>query len=457
VFFRKEKRMRPYFLPLAEILTGAAGMMSAAGSAAQTEPPNIVFILADDLGYGDVGFTGSKTIRTPHLDRLAAEGVVLTDFHANGPTCTPTRAALLTGRYQQRSGLVTALQARSPDYERVGLAPHEVTIPELLKDAGYRSALLGKWHLGSNPGAHPIRQGFDHFTGNLGGHVDYISHWGRRGFDWHSGFDPLMEEGYVTHLLTDHTLDFIRENRDTPFFIFFSHACPHTPHQVPGDDPVYREDGATGRGIDSAKYGPMIEEMDAGVGLIMEEVERFGLDRKTLVIFTSDNGPHPRAGSSGPYRGHKSLLYEGGHRVPFAARWPGRIPAGSVHGDLAMTADLLPTLLELAGLELPDEPKMDGISMAPLLLRGDPLPNRVLFWDNVNNRAVRDGDWKMVSVLDRSTRSWTTELYRLDADPGESRDLSREHPEVLQRMQQHYDAWRREVNQGAVEQPFYQQ
>ena len=435
-------------------MAGLAGLAAAADVSAQ-DKPNIILILADDLGYRDVGFTGGE-IRTPHLDRLAAEGMILTDFHANGPTCTPSRAALLTGRYQQRSGLVTALQAGNPDYDYIGLAPHEITIPTLLRNAGYRSALLGKWHLGSNLGAHPLRQGFDVFIGNLGGHVDYISRRGSRGNDdWYNGFEPLQEEGYVTHLLTGHTLDFMRENRENPFFIFLSHACPHTPHQVPGDEPAYRESGASGGGVDAAKYGAMIGEMDAGVGLILEELENLGLDQKTVVIFTSDNGPHPRAGSAGPYRGRKSQLHEGGHRVPFAARWPGKIPAGSVRDETVMLMDLMPTFLGLAGLEPPAEPVLDGLSLTPLLLKGGELPQRTLFWDNVNNRAVRDGVWKMVSVLDRPTRSWSTELYRLDEDPGESRDLSQKHPETLQRLQRLYDQWSGEVRRGAVSQPFY--
>lgn len=416
-------------------------------------PPNIILILADDLGYGDVGFNGNEAVSTPHLDRLASEGVIFTDFHANGPTCTPTRAALLTGRYQQRSGLNTALQFGNPNYDRMGLVASEVIIPQFLREANYTSALIGKWHLGSHIDSHPISQGFDHFIGNLGGHVDYISKYNRREYDWWHGMELVEEDGYVTHLLTEHTLRFIRDNRDQPFFIFLSHAAPHTPHQLPGDAPVYGPNGTGGAGVDASKYYPMIEIMDQGVGEILDEINRLGLDRNTLVIFTSDNGPHPRAGSSGPFRGHKSLLYEGGHRVPFAARWPGVIPAGKVLEEISMTMDLLPTFLEIAGLDLPDEPSLDGVSLHNLWKTAQPLNPRLLFWDNVNNRAVRNGPWKLVSVLDRSTRSWTSELFNLDQSLAEDVDLSAQYPERLDQLLRAYSEWSDEVNTGAIEQP----
>jgi arylsulfatase A-like enzyme len=326
-----------------------------------------------------------------------------------------------------------------------------------MRGAGYRSALFGKWHLGSQPDAQPLRQGFDVFIGNLGGHVDHISRRGSGGkYDWHNGFELFEEKGYVAHLLTAHALDFIRENQENPFFILLSHACPHGPIQLPGDRPIYIETGidrSQRAREDKGKYPQMIGEMDAGIGSILDELERLGLDEKTLVIFTSDNGPHPQVGSAGPYRGKKAELYEGGHRVPFAARWPGTIPGGSVRGDTAMLMDLLPTFLDLAGLEPPAEPVMDGISLYPLLRRGNELPRRTLFWDNVGSRAVRDGIWKMVSVRDRP--AWRTELYRLDTDPGEARDLSQEHPEILERLRHSHDQWAGEMRRGAISQPFY--
>jgi len=440
-------------------LTVCAAALVTSLSAAGTRPPNIILILADDLGWGDVGFNGGKQARTPELDKLASEGLVLTDFHSNGAACTPTRAALVTGRYQQRSGLKNALFVGNKSQAGIGMAPHEVLIPERLREAGYKSALMGKWHLGGDPGAHPMAQGFDEFIGYLEGHMDYTSKWNRRWPDWNRGYEKFTEEGYLTHLLTRHTLDFIEANKERPFFIYLAHSCPHAPHMLPGDPPIYGGDKTNKpEHVRPEKYVPMITEMDKGIGEITAKLRELGIDKKTLVLFTSDNGQvvdlAPVA-SAGPYRGGKGDMYEGGHRVPFLAWWPGTITPGKTSAQTAMTVDLFPTFLDLAALPMPAERPLDGISLKETLLTGKPLPHRLLFWDNVRQKAVRDGKWKLVIVNDPKKKIRANELYDLEADPGETKDLAASQPEIAARLSRELEKWSADVANGATPQPFY--
>jgi len=442
-------------LPILLLMAGALTL-----NAATPEKPNIILILADDLGYGDVGFTGGKAARTPELDKLAAEGLVLSDFHTNGVACTPTRAAMMTGRYQQRSGLSNVLFVGRESQKGTGMAPHEVLIPERLREAGYKSALMGKWHLGSQPGAHPMQQGFDEFIGFLEGHVDYTNKWNRMWPDWNRGYEKFTEDGYLPHLLTRHTIDFIEANKDRPFFVYLAHACPHTPHMLPGDPPVYGSD-AKGKAENEQpeKYVPMITEMDNGIGEIANKLRELRIDKKTLVIFTSDNGQvadlAPVA-SAGPYRGGKGDMYEGGHRVPFLAWWPGSIAPGTISSQTAMTADLFPTFLDLAGLPMPSERPLDGLSLKETLLSGKPLPERILFWDNAREKAVRDGKWKLVDINDRKKNIHARELYDLEADAGETNDLAASQPEIAARLFRELEKWSADVAEGATPQPHYE-
>jgi arylsulfatase A-like enzyme len=425
------------------------------------QPPNILLILADDLGWGDVGFNGGKEARTPNLDRLAAGGMVFTDFHSNGATCTPTRAALMTGRYQQRSGMVNALFVGEERQKGCGLVPQETLIPEALAPAGYRSAILGKWHLGGDAGAHPLRQGFHEFIGNIEGHIDYISKWNRKFADWNRGFEKFEEPGYATHLLTKHAIETIAASQAgdpagrKPFFIYLAHACPHTPHMLPGDPPMYGTDQPK-ETKQPEKYIPMIAEMDKGIGDIVAKIEELGIEKNTLVLFLSDNGPSPEAGphgSAGPYRGFKGDLYEGGHRVPFLAWWPGTIPPGTKSDATAMTIDLLPTFLDLAGLPAPADRPLDGTSLKPVLLGGGALPPRTIFWQNGRGQAVRDGNLKLFVSRGREGRA--VELFDLAADPSEKRDLAAERPETVSALQSKLAAWENDVAEGAVKQPAY--
>lgn len=437
-------------------LCGAAGDVGSAPASLPVRP-NVILILADDLGWGDVGFNGNPAARTPHLDRMAAEGMILTDFHSNGAACTPTRAALLTGRYQQRSGLVNALFVGNRMQAGIGMAQHERLLPGRLREIGYASAIFGKWHLGGQPGAHPLNFGFDAFIGNIEGHIDYISKWNRLWPDWNRGFERFTEDGYATHLLSGYTVDFIAAKKDRPFFIYLSHACPHTPHMIPGDPPMYGQEGPK-KSSQPEKYIRMIEEMDRGIGDILAKLRDLKLDVKTLVIFTSDNGQSREAepfASAGPFRGAKGDMYEGGHRVPFAAWWPGVIPAGATSSAPAMTMDLNATVLDLAGLPMPGDRPLDGVSLKRLLLDGEPPPPRVLFWDNGRGQAVRAGKWKYVAVTDPKQKIRTRELFDLDVDLGEANDVSGAHPDVAKRMSDALTQWMKDVREGATVQPVY--
>ncbi len=414
--------------------------------------PNIVLILADDLGYADLGCYGGRRARTPHLDRLAQEGLRLTDFHANAASCSPTRAALLTGRYQQRSGVVEPLGERSP-----GLPDDARTIAEYLKSAGYKTGIFGKWHLGSRPDSRalPNRQGFDVFCGARHGGIDYVSHVDRYGrLDWWHDEQAVVEAGYATDLLTEHAVRFIEGHRDQPFFLYLPHLAIHFPWMGPEDE-SYRE---IGKNYDNQlKTGPhptedvprvvdqMIERLDNGVGKVMDCLRRLNLDRNTLVIFSSDNGGYvnyagaKNVSSNAPLRGGKISMYEGGHRVPCMARWPGRIAANSVHDATTMTMDLLPTFLELAGMPLPpaDGPtSLDGVSLVPVLLRGEPIAERPLFWQTADMKAVRLGPWKVVIQHDQPA-----ELYDLTTDLGERKNRAAQEPQRLRDMLAALAAW----------------
>lgn len=419
--------------------------------AAAQRPPNVIIILADDLGYGDLSCYGGST-PTPHLDRLAAEGLRFTDFHSSGAVCSPTRAGLLTGRYQQRAGIPEVIFADPKRNRHHGLQPTEVTLSRLLKSAGYATGIVGKWHLGYERQYNPLRHGFDFFRGYVSGNIDYISHLDATGVhDWWDGERRVEEPGYVTHLITRHAVKFIDRHKDQPFFLYISHEAVHYPYQGP-DDPPERGPGnrvdfrpgdtATRRPI----YQRMLKEMDDGVGQVLDGLRRNGLDERTLVFFFSDNGGVPDLAWHGPFRGHKGSVWEGGHRVPGIARWAGRIKPG-VSDELAISLDLMPTVLELAGISPPDGRQLDGMSLVPLLLDGKSLGERALFWQHGPRSAMRDGPWKLVVGPPREPG---LALYHLGDDPGEQRDLAAEHPDRVTRMAAAIEQWRRDVAEGAT-------
>ncbi len=421
------------------------------GATAFARPPNFVVILADDLGYGDLGCYGGTGFATPHLDALAAAGLRFTDFHSNGPVCSPTRAALLTGRYQQRSGITGVVFADPARGHREdhGLDPTETTFARLLRAAGYQTGLMGKWHLGYAKRFNPLHHGFDEFRGYVSGNIDFHSHVDGAGFpDWWHDLELRDEPGYVTHLITRHAVRFLEENRARPFCLYIAHEAPHYPYQGPNDPPL-REPGRTPvaetypPGHVARAYREMVEEMDRGIGEIIATLERLGLGSDTLVFFCSDNGATPD-GSNSPWRGHKGGLWEGGHRVPAIAAWPGRIAPGTTDAT-ALTMDLMPTVLELAGIEPPPGRSLDGTSLAGLLLRREPLPARTLFWSYSERAAVRDGAWKLLVGEGEQAPASLPRLFHLESDPGETRDLAQNEPGRRAEMLAALERWRREV------------
>ena len=418
------------------------------------EKPNIVVILADDLGYGDTS-TYDGWIDTPHLDKLAAEGMKLTDFHSSGNVCSPTRAGLLTGRYQQRSGIPMVINA-DPNVaaHHRGLQTCEVTFAERLGQVGYTTAVFGKWHLGYSKEFNPLHHGFDRFRGYVSGNIDYISHYDRVGvYDWWEGLDLIEEEGYSTHLITKHAVRFIEENKDRPFCVYVAHEAVHSPYQGP-DDPAERgpraqrrpKDNRSGEGDAKRAYRQMMEEMDKGVGQVVDALERLGLADNTLVFFFSDNGATPN-GSNGPLREFKGSDWEGGHRVPAVAWWPGRIQAGSTSDQLAIGIDLMPTMLALAGASVPEGHRLDGVDLSPVLFEGKSLGDRKLFW---NGNAMRDGPWKLIR---QGKGAQGVGLYNLAEDLGEQNNLAEQHPQRVEQMLAEIAAWQDDVTATATAQP----
>ena len=419
--------------------------------------PNLVVIMADDMGYGDASCYGNSVFRTPHLDRLAAEGLLFTDFHSSGSVCSPTRAGLLTGRYQQRAGIPGVINADPKVNRHHGLMSNEVTFAELLREAGYRTGIFGKWHLGYRRRFNPLHHGFDTFRGYVSGNIDYLSHVDRMGIeDWWQGDQLRPEKGYSTHLITRHAVEFIEAQdagRERPFCLYVAHECPHSPYQGPGD-PAVRGPGVAripGRARKDIKvaYREMMVEMDKGVGAIVETLRKKKLGEKTLVLFFSDNGAN-RNGSNGSLRGFKGSVWEGGHRVPAVAWWPGTIKPGSRTDQTVISLDVMPTLLQLGGAMLPRGHRLDGVSLVPLLSgKVNQLAERTLFWEFQGRAAVRRGPWKLVTG--RKTKG-VSGLFRLDKDRSEKHDLTKADPEQAARLTRALVAWRADVARGATAQ-----
>jgi arylsulfatase A len=446
--------------------------------------PNIVVILTDDLGYGDLGCYGNTVMRTPNIDRMSREGVRFTDFYASNSLCSPSRAGLLTGRYPHRTGVtwpvqtggdsilrtiilklslalgsLGAIDTRGAQSIAAGLPLSEITLAEALKVAGYATACIGKWHLGdftSDERYHPSRHGFDFFTGIVGANDDFpVAFWRNRRELVH---DIGLDQGRYTGLFTDEAIGFIERSKDRPFFLYMAHKDPHLPNIPSGR---FRDKSECGR------YGDTVEEVDWSVGRIMECLARNGLDRDTLVIFTSDNGPW-YDGSAAPFRGRKGQSYDGGYRVPMIARWPGRIPAGRVCGAASMNIDFFPTFLAMAGLMPPEDRIIDGKDITGLLTgRETRSPHEALYFFHHNElEGVRCDDWKYFRSINTYTwplpldkpntffgsmaggrdyrpegssesvptmASWPV-LYRVSKDPGECYNVQKKYPRVAAEM-----------------------
>jgi len=434
--------------------TRLASTSERAGAANRAgRPPNFVVIFADDLGYGDLSCYGPTGVNTPTLDALAAEGFRSTDFFVPANVCSPSRASLLTGRYPMRCGMPVARNEGVPKYKNYGLAPDEITIPELLKTAGYRSLMVGKWHLGMEvEGSHPIDAGFDEY---LGIPSNFES---RRGPNFDTLYRGKQVEGRnvacetLAKRYTDEVVAFIERHKDEPFFIYVSHHIVHNPLS-PSRDFV----GTSNRG----KYGDYIKELDYSTGRIMKALRDAGVDENTLVVFTSDNGP-TGAGSAGKLSGGKYCTMEGGHRVPGIIRWPGKIPSGQVSNTTITSMDLLPLFCGLAGIELPPDRKIDGKNILPVLQgKTTESPHEHLhYYNGTNLQAVREGNWKL--HLPRTAKDqpfWSKkpskkkgfvtlkepQLFDLKNDAGEKRNIADRHPDVVARLQKQAETIRAEL------------
>lgn len=413
--------------------------------------PNIVLIITDDLGYGDLGSYGAPDVKTPNIDRLARDGVRMTDFYANGATCTPTRAGLISGRYQQRFALEYPLQAGgAADAER-GLAPTGRTLPQLLKNNGYATALIGKWHLGWKSEFSPNAHGFEYFFGFKSAFVDYYQHTAGGNSplkaDLFENDRPVEVPGYMTDLITERSVRFIEQNSKRPFFIDISYSTPHWPYQPPDKPSTAHDNGRHLTPFDEptgtrADYIAMIERADQGVGKILETLNKSGLRESTIVIFTNDNGGEWLSRNA-PLFHHKGSVWEGGIRVPAIIRWPGRIRAGRVSRQVGITMDLTASILAATGTSVPAEAHLDGIDIFPVLEGRVPEIERTLFWRVRGDRAqqsVRSGEWKL--LLDNGRPM----LFNLRSDVGERNNLIGQRSDIARRLRPLLAAWQEEVD-----------
>ena len=323
------------------------------------------------------------------------------------------------------------------------MALKEVTFAEVLKETGYVTRIFGKWHLGYNVEFNPVKQGFDEFIGYVSGNVDYHTHIDGAGFaDWWKGCQKVPEQGYVTDLITKHAVDFIERHKNEPFCLYLPHEVPHYPYQGRGDPPERLDSGRKGKKAKGAEimraYKEMVEVMDEGVGRIIKTVKRLGLERETFIFFCSDNGAN-KNGSNGELAGYKGSLWEGGHRVPAIAYWPGKIAAGTVTDETVLGMDLFATMVSIADANVPEGLKLDGIDLLPLLLRGKKLPERTLFWRYRKQKAVRKGPWKLL-VQDGKVR-----LYSLNEDLGEKIDLAGAQPDIVESLRAELIDWEKQL------------
>jgi arylsulfatase A-like enzyme len=440
------------------VQTTAATSLALAGvglgrhASAQATKPNIVFIMADDLGYADVSCYGQRDYTTPNIDRLAIEGLKFTQGYANSPVCSATRVALITGHYQYRLGvgLEEPISPRSP--KNAGLPPSHPTLPSLLKKVGYGTALVGKWHLGNLPDFSPLKSGYDHFFGILPGAADYFNHGPNALRDLAFGFPggiygqlheqevPVERHGYMTDLLGDRAVKSIEgyaRSRE-PFLLSLHFTAPHWPWEGPDDEAesrritdVFHRDGGSRR-----TYAAMVQSLDANVGQVLQALDASGLAGNTIVVFTSDNGGE-RFSDTWPFSGMKEELLEGGLRIPAIVRWPGRIAAGSLSEQVMATMDWMPTLLAAAGTAPDAAYPSDGEDLGPILTRRATPHPRKLYWryHAGSQRAIRDGNWKYLRIAGNDF------LFDVVNDPRERANLKGRENEVFARLKGDWEAW----------------
>ena len=406
--------------------------------------PNFIFILADDLGWGDLSCYGRPDYRTPNLDRLASQGVKFTNAYSASAVCTPTRCAFFTGRYPARLkiGLVEPLATTN---HLVGLDPDHPTVASLLKASGYHTALIGKWHLGFRPEWGPNAHGFDEFFGVLAGAADYHLHKDGLGHpDLYENLTPVERNGYLTDLLTDRAVNYITKRHAAPFYLSLHYTAPHWPWQdrKGGERVVFTdktiEPVTMGGGGSLKLYAEMMRSLDDGVGRVMQALKAAGLDKNTLVFFTSDNGGE-RFSYEWPFTGGKGQLFEGGIRVPAIVRWPGMIPARGVTSQMAITMDWTATILAAARTQPAKDYPLDGIDLLPTITRAAPLAERTFFWRIGDQDAVRQGKWKY--FRDGARRK----LFDLSVDEHEQADFSATNSDVFERLSTEFAKWDKQM------------
>ena len=427
-----------------DFLRTSAGCLTtlAAAPAEPSRQPNIVLILADDLGYAELGVQGAKDVPTPHIDSIASNGVRFTDGYVSCPVCSPTRAGLMTGRYQQRFGHEFnpgPAQQANPNF---GLPLSEVTVANRLKQLGYLTGIFGKWHLGYSPEKHPLKRGFDEFFGFLGGAHSYTDPLGDQANPILRGTEPFNETSYLTEAFAREGVSFIERRRGQPFFLYLPFNAVHAPMQA-SDKYLARFQAIPDQR--RRTFAAKLSALDDAVGRVLAKLRETQLDENTLIFFVSDNGgptPNTTSGNS-PLRSYKGQVFEGGIRVPFLVQWKGHLPAGKVYQNPVIALDILPTAVAAAGGKIPPQTALDGVNLLPYLTgaRKNP-PHDRLFWRFGPQSAVRMGDWKLVKQGDAPPQ-----LYNLAEDIGEANDLAARRPDKLKELQAAYDAWNAQLAQ----------
>jgi arylsulfatase A-like enzyme len=438
---------------IAILTLGVAAVMGATAVRPQTPAagrPNIVLIMSDDMGYGDLSSYGATDLKTPNIDSLGRDGVRMTDFYANGVLCSPTRAALINGRYQQRYLIDNVVGGTTPPLKITG-----ASLPQLLKNNGYATGLIGKWHLGNTVDAGPRANGFEYFFGFMGSHIDFYHH--NRGpmqpdlWENETSIYPKHDGEYMTDLITDRSIRFIEQSATArrPCFVDVAYNAPHWPYQPPG-----KPSPAPGTGAHQlpaqentatrADYVAMVEAVDQGVGKILAALERLGLTNNTIVIFTNDNGGEWLT-NGGPLFNRKWTVWEGGIRVPTLVKWPGRIPRGRVSAQAGITMDLSASILAAAGVTIPSN--YEGVNLFPILEGRAPEIERTLYWrtdvGNRSMRAIRNGDWKLVVDANHVF------VFNLRQDVGERKDLTSQRTDIAGRLRPMLARWEQEIDAEA--------
>ena len=404
--------------------------------------PNIIYIMTDDMGYADLSGYGRKDYTTPHLDRLASQGMKFTNAYSAGSLCTPTRTSLFTGRYPAKTpvGLIEPLVGSKGD-STFGLSAEYTSVASLMKKGGYETALIGKWHLGFLPQHNPVKNGFDYFFGILSGAADYISHKGYGNkHDLYENENPVFRNGYLTDLFSQRAIEFVKQKHDKPFFLVLTYNAPHWPWQAPGDEP-YPDSIDFRKGGSASTYAAMMKSLDDGVGALMKTLDDEKLSKNTIVIFTNDNGGE-RYSDNGVFKNAKATLWEGGIRVPAFVKWPGKITAGTLSNQPIITMDWTATILAAGKTKADPQFPLDGINLLPVLLQKQKNTSRTFYWRTTqrsNEKAIRDGQWKYLKDEDQEF------LFNLENDPGETTDLKHKEPNIFDALKTKFSNWEKTV------------